>query len=106
MLLKITSGKCHRTILATYLQYPFDQHCSVVVTKHHQSSNIVNIDSNITGVICRVITPKDKERYPCPLTGQKLNILQDKLGLHVGLPHLKINKDIQAPLQEKAIFFT
>ena len=105
MLLKITSGKYHRKILGTYLQYSLDQQCSVVETKHHQSSNIVNIDSNITGVMCGVITPKDKARYPCPLTRRKLNIVQDKLGLHIGLSHLKTNKDTQAPLQEKAIFF-
>ena len=34
----------------------------------------------VTGVICRVVTPKDKERYPRPLTKQNAQ----GPGLHVG----------------------
>ena len=37
---------------------------------HFQSNKIVTILSNETGAICRVISPKDKERHPSLLTGQ------------------------------------
>ena len=44
-----------------------------VGANHHQCSSTFTIQSNTTGVICRVVTPKDKERYPSPLTKQKEN---------------------------------
>ena len=42
--------------------------CQAVGTNHHHCSSIFTIQGNIIGVICRVVTPKDKERYPSPLT--------------------------------------
>ena len=33
-------------------------------------SRIFTIQGNVTGVMCMVVTPKDKERHPRPLTKQ------------------------------------
>ena len=41
-----------------------------VGANHFQSNKIVTTLSNETGAICRVNSPKDKERYPSLLTGQ------------------------------------
>ena len=38
--------------------------CQVVSANHHQCISIFAIQGNTTRVICRVITLKDKERYP------------------------------------------
>ena len=64
LLLKIISCNSHNRISATYVRYPF-KHVKFVCkhAKHHQSSNTVTISGSVTGVICRVLTPKDKERH-------------------------------------------
>ena len=68
----------------------------VVGANHHQySSSIFTIQGNITGVMCKVVTPRDKERYPSPLTKQNAK----GLGLYVGLSHLKTTKETQASIQ-------
>ena len=56
----------------------------------------------VTKLICRVVTPKDKERDPSPLTGQKFfRNFALCLRLYVELAHLKTKKDMQAPIQNK-----
>ena len=71
--------------------------CQAVGANYHQCSNIFIIQDKGTGVICRVITPKDKERYPSPLTKQ----IAQGLELYIGLSHLKTRKGIQAPFRKK-----
>ena len=41
-----------------------------------QSRNIGTIKSSITVVIWRVVTPKEKERHPSSLKGQKMKVLE------------------------------
>ena len=48
----------------------------------------------VTGAICRVVTPKE-ERYPSPFTKQNVQGLR----LYVGSPHPQKRKEIQALLQ-------
>ena len=62
--------------------------CQTVGTSNYQCSSIFTIQGNVNGVICRVITPKDKERYPSPLTKQNAH----RLGVDVGSSHLKTRK--------------
>ena len=69
--------------------------CQVVGANHQQSSNIFTIQGKVTGIICRALTPKDKERYSSTLTKQNAR----GLGLYVELSHLKTRKEIQATLQ-------
>ena len=69
--------------------------CQGVGANHYQCISIFTIQGNLTGVICRFVTPKDKEKYPSPLTKQNAN----RLELYVGSLHLKTRKEIQAPLQ-------
>ena len=66
-----------------------------VGTNHSKCSSIFTIWGNITGVIYRLVTTKDKERYPNPLTKQNAQ----GLGSYVGLSLLKTRKEIHAPLQ-------
>ena len=40
--------------------------CQAVGANHHHCRSIFTIQGNVTGVTCRVVTPKDKERYPSP----------------------------------------
>ena len=90
-----------QTPMTGFLQFPFnilckEVHsqlwaCQAMVSNHHQYTCIFNIQVKITGVICRVVTPKNKERYPNPLTKQT--------GLHARLSYLKTRKDFQAPLE-------
>ena len=56
---------------------------------------VVSLPYKVTGVICRVVTPKDKERYSSLLTKQNTH----ELGLYVGLSHLQARKEIQVLLQ-------
>ena len=42
--------------------------CQAVGANHQNCSSIFTLQGNVTGFKCRVVTPKDKERYPSPLT--------------------------------------
>ena len=46
------------------------QTCQGLGANHQKCSSIFAIQVNITGVICRVVTPKDMIRYPSLLTKQ------------------------------------
>ena len=58
--------------------------CQAVGANHHQCCGIFMIQGNVTGVICRVVTPKDKERYPssyktkCTKTGIMCRVVTPK----------------------------
>ena len=65
-----------------------------VGTNHHQCSSIftITIQGNVTGVISKAITPKDKERYFKLL--YKTKCMQR---LYVGSSHLKTKKEKSKP---------
>ena len=68
--------------------------CSFAVVGMPSSGRKPLMQYAITGVICRIITPKGKERYLSHLTKQNAQGLR----LCAGSSHLKKRKEIQAPL--------
>ena len=83
--------------------------CQAVGRNHHHCSSIFTIQGKVTGVIWRVVTPKDKKRNPSPLKKfyeeKKVNVIRRSKNYYI-LNLCSFHMRMFLPNHKDCIFFS